>query len=217
MKKLQTQNQLQDYLDKEFGWRLKEIAALKMAVKTSSFISERTLIRASVALVYAHWEGFVKSAATAYVTYVNLQRLNYDQLQTCFVVLGLKKTLSDFKDSKKSHLNINLVEFIRDNLGSKSQLNIDTAINTGSNLKSSTFENILHTVGIDPAPYETKANFIDESLLKRRNTIAHGEFIDITKDDWDKLADEVIQMLRHFKNDIENSMVQSSFKRKTAA
>lgn len=217
MKRLQTQNQLQDFLDAEFGWRIKEISTLKAAVKSSPYISEQTLVRASIALLYAHWEGFIKSAATAYVTYVNNQGLSYSELKTCFVVLGFKKTLHDVQQSKQSQLNVTLVDFIRDGLGEKSKLKIDTAINTESNLSATVFENILQAVGISVAPYEAKTNLINESLLKRRNTIAHGEYIDVAKDDWAKLADEVLQMLRQFKTDIENAIAMSSFKREAAA
>lgn len=217
MKRLQTQNQLQDFLDTELGWRVKEISALKAAVKSSVYISEKTLVRASISLLYAHWEGFIKCAATAYVTYVNNQGLSYSELQTCFVVLGLKKTLHDVQQSKQSELNATLVDFLRDGLSGKSKLKIDTAINTESNLSASVFENILQSVGFSTVPYEAKANLIDESLLKRRNTIAHGEYIDVAKEDWAVLADEVLQMLRQFKTDIENAMALSSFKRAVTA
>lgn len=217
MKRLQTQNQLQDFLDAELGWRVKEISALKDAVKSTPSISEKTLVRASIALLYAHWEGFIKSAATAYVTYVNNQGLSYSELQTCFVVLGFKKVLHDVQQSRQSQLNVTLVDFLRDGLATKSKLKIDTAINTESNLSASVFENILQSVGFATTPYETKTNLIDESLLKRRNTIAHGEYVDVAKEDWAKLADEVLQILRQFKTDIENAMALSTFKRVVAA
>lgn len=216
MKRLQTQNQLQDFLDAELGWRIKEISALKNSVKSSTYISEKTLVRASIALLYAHWEGFVKLAATAYVTYVNNQGLNYSELQTCFVVLGFKKVLHDVQQSKQSQLNMTLVDFLRDGLTTKSKLKIETAIKTESNLSASVFENILQAVGFATAPYEAKSNLIDESLLKRRNTIAHGEYVDVSKEDWAKLADEVLLILRQFKTDIENAMALSAFKRVVA-
>jgi len=215
MKRIHTQNQLQDFLDAEFGWRLKEISTLKTAVKSSGFISERTLVRAGVALLYAHWEGFIKNAATGYVEYVNSQGLAYTELQACFVVLGFKKTLHEIKESRQTHLNVAAVDFMRDGLSKKSQMKIDTAINTESNLSAAVFENILITVGFDPAAYEAKANLINESLLKRRNHIAHGEYIDVAKDDWSNLADEILVMLRQFKTDIENAMALNSFKRAT--
>jgi hypothetical protein len=186
-------------------------------VKGSGYISEQTMVRASIALLYAHWEGFVKSAATAYVTYVNNQGLSYSELLTCFVVLGFKKTLHDVQKSKQSQLNVTLVDFLREGLAGKSKLKIDTAINTESNLSASVFANILEAVGFETAPYEAKAKLIDESLLKRRNTIAHGDYIDVAKDDWVKLADEILQMLRQFKTDIENAMVLAAFKRTVVA
>jgi hypothetical protein len=213
MKSLRTQNQLQDYLDTDFGWRLKEIATLKAAVRSAEFISEKTLVRAGVALLYAHWEGFIKAAATGYVDYVNNQGLSYAELQSCFVVLGFKKTLHNMKESKQTHVNVAAIDFMRDGLSKRAQMKIETAINTESNLSAAVFQNILSTVGLDPAAYESKSNLINESLLKRRNEIAHGEYIDVQKDEWATLADEVLLMLRQFKTDIENAMVLKSFRR----
>jgi hypothetical protein len=132
------------------------------------------------------------------------------------VVLGFKKALHDVQQSKQSQVNATLIDFLRNGLDEKSKLKIDTAINTESNLSALVFENIRHAVGFETTPYESKANLIDESLLKRRNTIAHGEYIDVAKDDWAKLADEVLQILRQFKTDIENAMALSAFKQPVA-
>lgn len=208
-----TQNQLQDFLDAEFVWRLKEISALKNAVRSANFLAEGTLIRASVALLYAHWEGFIKNAAVGYVSFVNNQGHSYSELQTCFVVLGFKKRLHDARQSKQTSQNIVAIDFLRDALTQRAQMRIDAAIDTESNLNSEVFKNILSTIGLDPVAYETKANLIDESLLKRRNTIAHGEYVDVAKKDWASLADEVLAMLRQFKTDIENASAQASYKR----
>lgn len=211
--KLHTQSQLQDLLDTELGWRIKEIADMKSAVKQSAFISERTVVRAAVALLYAHWEGFVKKATTGYINYVNCQGLTYSELQSCFVVFGLKKVLNDLTESKKSTSNIVAIDFVMDQLGNRAQLRLDSAINTESNLSSAVFRNILVSVGIDPSPYETRYHLIDESLLKRRNNIAHGEYLDVNREDWTVLADEVLLMLRHLKTDIENATAVASFRR----
>lgn len=213
MKRLQTQGQLQDFLDSELGWRTKEIANMKSAVKQSAFISENTIVRAAIALLYAHWEGFVKNAASGYLTYVNNQGLTYSQLQSCFVVFGLKKTLNELTQSRKSALNIAAVNFVRDQLGERAKLKLDSAIDTASNLSSEVFRNILLSVGIDPSGYETRFNLIDESLVKRRNNIAHGDYLEVKKQDWANLADEVLLMLRQLKTDIENASTLAAFKR----
>ena len=57
---VRTLNLLQDYLDKEISWRIKEIADMKIAVCRIETVSKKTVIRAATPLLYAHWEGFVK-------------------------------------------------------------------------------------------------------------------------------------------------------------
>ena len=128
MRPLHTQGQLQDFLDTELGWRMKEIANMKTAVRESAFIAQSTMIRAAVPLLYAHWEGFVKNAATGYLNYVNSQGLSYSELRSCFVVFGLKKTLIELNDSRKSASSIAALDFVRDQLGEKARLKIDTRL-----------------------------------------------------------------------------------------
>lgn len=213
MTKLHTQVQLQDFLDTELGWRIKEIADMKTAVKQARFLSERTIVRAALALLYAHWEGFVKCAAKGYLSYVNNQGLKYSELKSCFVVFGLKKILQELTDSRQAAGNIAAINFVRDQLDERAQLKIDRAINTESNLNSSVLNNILVSLGIDPSPYELRYHLIDERLLKRRNNIAHGDFLEVTRDEWSILADEVLQILRQIKTDIENATVLATFKK----
>ncbi len=213
MRKVRTQTQLQDFLDTELGWRIKEIADMKSAVRNARFLSERTIIRAAVALLYGHWEGFVKNATTGYLSYVENQGLTYAELHTCFVVFGLKKVLNELAESRKAAGNIAAVDFLREQLGERAQLKIDRAINTEANLSSQVLANILLSVGIDTSPYESRYHLIDERLLKRRNNIAHGEFLEVSPDEWSNLADEILLMLRHLKTDLENASVLATFKK----
>lgn len=212
MAKFRTSNQLQDYLDAEFSWRIKEIADLKTAVRSAAPIPERTLIRAGIALLYAHWEGWVKNSLTAYLNYVNHQGHRYNELKSCMVVFGLKKRLNEIIESKSSNTSIAAIDFLMGELSGRAQLKIDSAINTASNLSSEVLKNLLLSVGFDEKPYETKNNLIDESLLKRRNFIAHGEFVDVAKSDWAILANEVISLMRNIKTDIENAVALKSYK-----
>jgi hypothetical protein len=48
-------------LQQESSWRKKEIAYLNGLVVSDTF-DQTTAIRASIVILYAHWEGFVKSA-----------------------------------------------------------------------------------------------------------------------------------------------------------
>jgi hypothetical protein len=210
--KVKTLSALQDAIDGQFAWRLKEIASLKTGVKQSGALGAPTLIRAGLALLYAHWEGFVKASALAYLEFVSSRGLLYRELQSCFVVLGMKGQLHTLEKSRKAEGLIAAYEFVARQQNEKAVLILANAVDTESNLSSIVFANILRSIGIDISGYEARFNLIDESLLKRRNKIAHGEFLDITADDWRELADEVISMLRHFKTDLENAASLECYK-----
>ncbi len=210
--KIRILGQLQTALDEDIAWRVKEIADMKLAAKRNDGLSERTLIRAGIAILYAHWEGFVKSAAQAYINFVDSQGKTYGELQTCFAVLGISKQMTELVKAKKARVRIAAVDFIRQSSATPSKLqkfNVDTK----SNLKAEVFENIALSIGIGIQPYESRFKLMDESLLSRRNKIAHGEFVDLDADAWRDLADEVIFLMRSFKTDIENAASTSAFVR----
>lgn len=213
MTKIRNLNQLQTILDKEFSWRLKEIANLKGAVRQQKSLSDKTLVRAGVTLLYAHWEGFVKAAAQAYLDFVNTQGHRYEELTNCFVALGVKKRLGELVETKKSAMHIAAIDFIRTAMGSRAELRVKSAIDTQSNLNSAVFENIAATIGLETSAYAPRFHLIDESLLARRNKIAHGQYLDLDVDGWRNLADEVIFLMRQVKDDIENSASLSRFLR----
>lgn len=201
-----------DFLDKEISWRRIEISSLKTSLSSAKGVHYKAIVRAGIPILYAHWEGFVKAASEAYLDYVLHQCHKYSELKTCFVVLGLKSKLSLLNESKKSAINIASIEFIRNELDSTAVLKLDNAINTKSNLNSEVFENIAETVGVDFSKYTTKYNLIDIQLLKRRNEIAHGEYLDVKQSEFYDLADEVITLIENYKTDIENSIALQTYK-----
>jgi RiboL-PSP-HEPN len=211
MKKLPTTTHLQDFLDQEHSWRIKEIANFKLTSTNKLGFSQTSWIRAAVPLLYAHWEGFVKNAATAYLSFVDCQGRKYDELESCLVVFGLKNKINVLISSKKASVNIAAVDFLRSEMKKQANLKINNSINTQANLSSSVFENIAFSIGIETAPYETRYNLIDKSLLERRNRIAHGEYLDLTPADYRTLADEILTLLRQFKDDILNAAVLSKY------
>lgn len=211
MSKIRTIDSLQTLLDKELSWRIKEIASLKILVRRSDSIASGTAVRAAIPLLYGHWEGFVKNAATLYLKFVNDQSLKYSELINCFVVFGIKKKINDIESSMSSETSIAVVEFLFNEQNKKAKLQIESAIRTESNLSSKVFSNILKSIGFDTAKYETRFNLIDESLLKRRNYIAHGEYLDVQGEGFRELADDVLLMLRWFKDDIENAVTLKTF------
>lgn len=216
MSDIRTLGQLQTALDGELGWRVKEIAAFNVASKANSQQAKH-FVRAGVALLYAHWEGFIKTSSEMYLSYVGSRRLPYNELKSCFALFGLKAKLNILSESRKTAANISTFDFIRDGLNDVAVMNLSSAVNTESNLTSRVFENIAASLDIDPAGYDTKFNLIDESLVKRRNQIAHGEFLDISGREFSELVTDVVGVMRLYKTDLENAASLELYKRPLAA
>ena len=210
MKPIRSLEELQDLLDQEMGWRVKEITFLKFEARKNS-ANKKTFIRAGIALSYAHWEGFVKRAAEYYINFVQHRFHSYRQLASPFAVMGLKRDLSFLSNSKQMSANIKAYEFISNNIDSQANISLSNSINTESNLRSPVFINIAMTIGLSIEKYETKFNLIDKELVDRRNGISHGDYIDINGSNFNDIANEVLVLLRDFKTDIENSASTKSY------
>lgn len=188
---------------------------MKTTVSSASSPSKPTIIRAGIALSYAHFEGFIKNTSEAYLAYLNAKKVPYEDLQDCFVALGLRAEISRARHKSDAVVAAEIVDFIRNKGEVRSNFALKNAIDTKSNLSSEVFDGIARALNLSVSTYEPKYNFIDESLLGRRNKVAHGEYLDIDADDWKEIADEVLKLLRQFKNDIENSASLESYKKAT--
>ena len=215
MAEIRTLDQLQDALDSEMGWRVKEIGAFSLASKGGS-PERKFFIRAGVTLVYAHWEGFIKASSEQYLSFVHHRGHTYRELKSCFAVFGLKGNLQTLSDSRKTNPNIKAFDFILSQLGKPAHMQMSSAINTESNLTSKVFTNIATSLDIDVERYSTKFNLIDESLVNRRNKVAHGEYMDLGGKEFGELVVDVLQLMRDYKTDLLNAASMESYKRPVA-
>ncbi len=212
MPDIRTLGQLQNALDKEMSWRQKEIGVFKLEMKRAG-PRQKFFVRAAVALLYAHWEGFIKAASEHYLSFVQYQRHTYRELRSCFAVYGLKGRLEELSQSRATNASVEAFDFIVARLDETARLQVSGAIRTESNLKWKVFVNIATSLGLEVDRYMTKANLINTSLVDRRNSIAHGEYLELGGTDVGKLVDEVLQMMRDYKTDIQNAASMGSYKR----
>jgi hypothetical protein len=215
--KIKTLNDLQDQLDREFCWRFKEIVDMKLSLRSTEGSKKATLIRAGIPLLYAHWEGFVKSVAEAYINFVAMKRLNFAELSNSFLALAVRQHIENITTSNRMALQISAIEFLRSRSNEQSGISRETKINTRSNLNSDVFEDIAATLGIDSSKYCLRYNFINSCLIARRNAIAHGKFLDLNLKSYLMLSDNVVELLRWVKTDIENCATTQSFKQRNGA
>ena len=212
--KIRTTEELNQTLSEEIGWRKKEIAQFKFLIESDKSYSKRdALIRGAVAILYAHWEGFVKNAATAYLNYVYRQRLRYEQLTPNFIALAMKDRIVEAQRTNKATIFTEVAEFFLNGLSENAQIPWRNTIRTQSNLKSELFRQIVCTLGLDYTLYETKEKVIDEKLLRSRNEIAHGKFLEIDYKDYLIIHNETLALMELFRNQIDNAASEKTFSR----
>ena len=194
---------------------VKEISFIRLAVRAARCDAQITLIRAGVALLYAHWEGFVKGSANAYVTYLSCQKLQNSELRSCFVALSLKESIQAVGSSGKAEMAITALEAIVDGLGGPARLPRG-GIPVKPNLEAKVFRDIACWIGIDLARYEPRFHFVDKGLVKRRHEIAHGNRspLQLSEESFEELAGGVVELLRWFKTDLEEALRRKAFRRR---
>ena len=204
--KIRTLEQLSDKLAEELAWRKKELSALKAMIDSKSFSSGKhnALLRSGITMLYAHWEGFIKVSANSYLEFVAMQNLPYKNLEYNFIALAMKDKLDQANETNKATIYNEVAEFFITKMSERSLIKYTNRITT-SNLSSSVFKEIVCMLGFNYTFYASKEVLIDEKLLKKRNTIAHGNYLDIDGKDYDELHTEIIGIMDTFRNEIDNS------------
>lgn len=195
------------------NWRIKEISDLKSAIRRSDAGLQRVLLRSLVAICYAHWEGYVRFAAKKYLEYIARRRLLYRDLDRQFFRNHFLPRLGALATSKANITDrCALIDEILDPADRRfSQVN-DDLINTKANLNSEVFADICRVCGVSAETFGEKSTFIDVVLLKRRNSIAHGEDTMIALSDLNVLSEETIELMRLFGDALENYVVLQTYK-----
>lgn len=205
MAKIRTVEALDEAIDSEIYWRKQELTTTLQLVKQSRGPAQRANLRAGVVILYAHWEGWVKNVAQFYIRYVNSRAYSYDQLSAAFLGTALKSKINSAQDASKSLPHTTFAKFIQTELSSRAALSTDL-VRTESNLSSVVFNDIVDRLGLPKRDlYASREKMIDVELVGRRNTIAHGEYLNLGPDDFEALRDGTLTLLSLFTDDVRNA------------
>lgn len=213
-----TLEELYDSLSNELSWRKRELYELRSIIEQYTSPSNikpsrrNVVLRSTITMIYAHWEGFIKTSASAYLEFVAAQRLKNIELAPQFMALSTRPLLNNMFQSKKATDHIAVVDFFLNNMNDRSHIPYRDVINTESNLSSKVFENIVIMLGLDYSIFATKEKLIDDKLLYLRNSIAHGQHISVDYQSVRELLEQVISMMEQFRNQIDNAASTKSFK-----
>lgn len=194
-------------------WRIREISDLKAAVRRGDDPLQRVLLRALVAVCYAHWEGYVRFSAKKYLEHVSLRRLQYGELKPQFFRNYFLPRLGALATSRASILErCELVDAILQSSTSRFNKVNEDLVNTKANLNSEVFADICIVCGVSPEAFSDSTAFIDVVLLKRRNSIAHGEDTFVAFEDLDEISDGTVSLMRAFGDALENQVVLQTYR-----
>lgn len=186
-----TADELRAALEAELAWRQEELAFFKNQLNEILEHNKDRYRKSLVLILYSHMEGFIKICLQTYIQYINSQELKRGDVNTELMVAGLYKEFiayenldrkceifrKELPEDSRLHRLYRRVDFMEKVEDFKAQrLNIDDQlIDTESNLWYIVLQKNLYKIGLSVDLFESYHRDID-SLVNRRNTIAHGNF-----------------------------------------
>ena len=212
-----TLDDLQDRLDADLSWRRIELTALYNVVRSHCGLSAsspaaRVLCRSLITISYAHWEGYVKTATSNYVSYLKKRRIKVDEANEGLAFAHLTR-LFKAANSGDSTARSELISIAAGGSARIHRLDVAELTNTKSNLRFSVLDEISRGLSIKFEFFETKKERIDRELCDRRNDIAHGQYLDV---DFDSVSDTfnfVMDALQEWNNLVYRSAADRHYMR----
>lgn len=179
-------------LEEDLRWREAELASLKRlaVINKDNEGVYKCMLRASWALLYAHYEGFTKFCWELLLDQIQRKKVPLEELREDFLVLALEKQFRTLRGNLSSTM---LWKFFQNDLPQilhrEAVFDPDCRLDTESNLWPNVFERECAKVGVTSMTLETSRPRI-KALVSRRNDIAHGKKMTI------KSVDEYVEYER---------------------
>lgn len=203
-------SELENFIANDFSWRRKEITNLRNMALNARMITKDTLIRSTISLLYAHWEGFIKQVSIAKILFLASKGFKYNQLVPSFHAFAI---INEFQGQIPTKKFDAIVKIINGSIDLSAAIPHDTIkyIDTKSNLNSEVLREIALKINIDYSKFILKEHFIDSEFVALRNKIVHGERVVITELEFEELYKNIIELIDIFKNQVLNSIYTETF------
>ena len=213
-------DEFDNFIDADLGWRKKEISELYLLANKEE---TEVLLKSLILLLYSHWEGFIKRSSKLYLKYISDKNITLSHLEENFHAICMKKNIARLVEANSSISIEEEIRFIKKSLNSKNKFKIkidmssgidNSVIDTQHNLSSKVHKKLYRTIGIHyKDSLSARGHYLDGLLLRNRNAIAHGDFIETDEDNDDfsisleeieKLKKIVLIFLDSFKEELSD-------------
>lgn len=212
--KIRNELEFQEFVDGRISRRYLEISSIDTVVQRTSVKDPNMAVairKASVLLLYAHWEGFAKDLVQAFVAFVASQRLPMNGVSDALIACKARHYVSRSNQSSQATTFRTAIGFRDTNEHWK--LEPELVGDAKSNLSFSTLSEILISIGANPSQFDDKAVFIDNVLLKKRNALAHGSDSVVDYSDYETIREGVRECMRRLKDVVENMVSNQGYRR----
>jgi hypothetical protein len=165
--KIRTLEELEDKFDRDLSWRKKEILALKMLIAGDES-NRKLLLRSGIAILCAHFEGFIKESSNLYVVYVANSNIKCQDVIYPLLAIKLKNKFKQCSETQKCSVHASMlgkIEAIKEDRFILKVSENSSLISTQANPTSTVLKEILKTLGLRSDIFDTKSKYIDYSLL----------------------------------------------------
>ncbi|MCA0317359.1 MAG: hypothetical protein LCH88_04740 [Proteobacteria bacterium] len=205
-------------MDRNWGqrhtWRVRELSDLKHLSSSTEPSYRATMRKASLPLVYAHWEGHIKFVSETFVRYVAVRKINIEKLSPSFRAMALHEFFQkNFGKRPGYSERIQIVQDFSECLAGQFRTFPKDCIDTGSNLNSSRTEDLCGVIGCSFQSLAIDNDWLDSQLLAKRNHIAHGADKVVEPEELVRAIDNTISYMRSFKDEVSNIVAQDTYKK----
>lgn len=162
-----------DEISRDLDWREAEIASMRLLLNRNDISPKQieVLLRAAWALLYAHYEGFVKYCLTLFYEEISTRSVKCESLPISTQVFALTKVLKQIRTLPSVDMIAEVTNFKSKHLNSLASF---PEVDTASNLWPKTLIALLASADLDSRAVEMYRQKL-KTLVYRRNEIAHGQ------------------------------------------
>lgn len=198
---------IEQSIEDALSWRKKEIFDFSIIIKEytknrKNTAQKNACLRAGIVFLYAHWEGGIKELSKIFIEYINTQKIKNKNLPPTLLGSSFKTKIDKLIIANKVSIHKEFAEFLVQSLEKNAVISKDL-IETQGNLSSSVFFEILTRLNLPKnQSYEDNIELIDKKLVHQRNTIAHGDYLPISYDDYEIIKSTILDLLDIFTTDL---------------
>lgn len=157
----------------DLDWREGELATIKLLLLSAarSDIQKQVLLRAAWALLYAHFEGYVKFCLTVFYDEVAKKKIPRSELPPSTLAFCLSEWIKQLRQQSKMQVVDQVKLYHTDLAGTSADF---PEVDTKSNLWPVVLKELLESADISLPSINLHERKLS-TLVARRNSIAHGE------------------------------------------